>query len=128
MFKSLQLPPFLWDRNNVIVSVAVMVLFPLSMLKNLDALKYTSFLGLLGIVYCAAFLGIRYFDQSYLSGGQFFELIAENMRPAFHQANSPLVSLCLLSLLLIELTAPFVVEFEYHYVGIYDQYCLCLSL
>jgi amino acid permease len=78
------------------VTITAIILFPLTVLKNLDALKYTSFLGLSGVVYCAAFMLTRYLDQSYLPEGKFFNLIAQYYRPKFDISGLPLVSVWLL--------------------------------
>ena len=66
-FKSL--PSVVSLRSNVIVGLTSLVIFPLCLLKNLDALKYTSFVGIGGVVYCAAFMLLRYYDGSYKLGG-----------------------------------------------------------
>lgn len=77
------MPPFLCKRNNVIVAMTSVIVFPLCLLKSLDALKYTSILGLLGTIYCGAFMAFRFFQGSYAEGGKYFGTIAETMRPSF---------------------------------------------
>ena len=91
IFQSIGLPPLLSDRTHVILSLSSLVLFPLSLLKKLDALKYTSLLGLAGTVYTAIFMAIRYFDKRYQTGGKFFADIAAHARPIFNQRTGPLV-------------------------------------
>jgi hypothetical protein len=53
---------------------------PLHYYTTLDALKYTSIVGLAGLVYTVCFMGLRLFDGSYASGGQFFNAIESTMR------------------------------------------------
>lgn len=83
--KSFCLPAALASRSNVILSLTSLVIFPLCMLKNMDALKYTSVLGLSGITYCALFIATRFFDKSYSAGGRYFDEISAAMRPSFGQ-------------------------------------------
>ena len=76
-------PLVLQSRTNVIVGSALSVLLPLCLLKQLDALKYTSMLGLGGVLYCAFFVVLRFLDGSYRPGGKFFSLIDASLRPSF---------------------------------------------
>ena len=62
---------------------ALTVLLPLCLLKQLDALKYTSMLGLGGVLYCALFVVLRFLDGSYRPGGKFFSLIDASLQPSF---------------------------------------------
>ena len=48
IFKSFGLSDVLSGRNNVIIGLTTAFIFPLCCLKKLDALKYTSILGLIG--------------------------------------------------------------------------------
>jgi amino acid permease len=82
------------------MTITASILFPLTILKNLDALKYTSFLGLSGVVYCAGFMLTRYVDQSYLPEGKFYNLISQYYRPKFDSSGLPLVSILLLSMMI----------------------------
>ncbi|RYH30909.1 hypothetical protein EON65_03945 [archaeon] len=92
IFQSIGLPAVASDRTNVIVAITSLVLLPLSLLKNLDALKYTSLLGLAGTLYTAIFMAIRYLDKSYVQGGKYFAELAHNAKPVFNQQSGPLVS------------------------------------
>lgn len=83
ILKSLGLPSFMTARSNVILGLTSLVIFPLCMLKDMDALKTTSILGLGGIAYCAVFMAVRLFDGSYKSGGRFFKDISDAMKPSF---------------------------------------------
>lgn len=83
IFKTFGLPSLLTLRSNVIVGLTSLIIFPLCLLKQLDALKYTSILGLCGTVYCAIFMVIRYLDGSYRAGGKYFSTIASALQPKF---------------------------------------------
>ncbi len=80
---SLQLPPFLCDRTNVIVILSAGVITPLNLLKDLSLLKYTSILGVAGVLYNAVFISKRYMDGSYAPGGRFYEDMY--VKPSFDQ-------------------------------------------
>ena len=85
IMKSVGASSFFAARNNVILGLTTLVIFPLCMLKNMDALKYTSVLGLGGISYCALFIATRFFDGSYRVGGKYFRDISASMQPSFGQ-------------------------------------------
>ena len=82
------------QRTNVILGISSTILFPLCLLKQLDALKYTSMLGVGGVFYCAFFTVLRYFDKSYMPGGRFFDLIDVSLRPSFNTVKGNMVRLC----------------------------------
>lgn len=84
--KSAGLPKLLQNRSNMVICLTALVITPLNLLKNLDALKYTSILGLAGILYCSLFITMRLLDGSYVSGGQFFDDVPEAFRPSFNAA------------------------------------------
>ncbi|KAJ1440206.1 transmembrane amino acid transporter protein-domain-containing protein, partial [Ochromonadaceae sp. CCMP2298] len=106
IFVSSGLSPALATRSNVIIALSSTVLLPLCSLKNLDALKYTSILGLLGTLYTAAFMVIRYLDGSYVEGGQFFGAVSEALRPSFDARTTPGVRLCLFTAYVAHYNAP----------------------
>jgi len=81
LFKSFGFPGV--SRSQVILGLSSLVIFPLCMLKNMDALKTTSILGLGGIAYCALFMTVRLFDGSYRVGGKYFADLAAAVRPSF---------------------------------------------
>jgi len=86
IFKSFGLPAVLTTRTNVILGLTSLVIFPLCLLKNLDALKTTSIMGLGGIVYCALFMAVRLVDGSYRGpNGRFFKDISDAVKPSFNQ-------------------------------------------
>eukprot|EP00903_Cladosiphon_okamuranus_P009008 g8617.t1 len=76
-------PGILAARTNILCLVSTGVLLPLCLLKDLSALSYTSILGVLGTVYTAVVMGIRFFDKSYVEGGRFFAGLAEDAKPVF---------------------------------------------
>jgi sodium-coupled neutral amino acid transporter 11 len=65
--------------------IHALIIFPLCLQKNLDALKYTSILGIIGIAYCAVFMTYRLFDGTYLPGGAFFNTLAPAFKPSFNK-------------------------------------------
>lgn len=73
------------SRNSAIIMSTLFVIFPLCMQKNLDALKYTSILGLGGVLYCAGFMLFRFIESSYQPNGKYFiQLSNENFSlPSF---------------------------------------------
>lgn len=85
MLKSFGLPSALTQRSNVIMYIHALIIFPLCLQKNLDALKYTSILGIIGIAYCAVFMTYRLFDGSYLPGGSFFNTLTPALKPSFNK-------------------------------------------
>ena len=86
IFKSFGLPAVLTTRTNVILGLTLAVIFPLCLLKNLDALKTTSIMGLGGIVYCALFMAVRLVDGSYRGpSGRFFKDISDAVKPSFNK-------------------------------------------
>jgi len=83
IFASLGVSPGICSRSNVIVGLSGLFIFPLCSLKNLDALKYTSILGLLGTLYTSLFMLLRYLDGSYAPGGRYYAVISPVLRPSF---------------------------------------------
>lgn len=55
---------FFEDRFNAVLAVTVLVLFPLSCLRDLNALRYTSFLSMLGTLYLLCLLGWNFAEQA----------------------------------------------------------------
>ena len=77
------LPAVFQARQNVILVLTALVLFPLNSLKSLAALAPFSLLGLGGTLYTAIVMAIRYFDKSYAVGGKFYTALAASARPVF---------------------------------------------
>jgi sodium-coupled neutral amino acid transporter 11 len=86
-------------RTNNILFVTAGILLPLSLLKNLSALAFTSILGFASIMYTVAFIVFRYLDTSYsvpLAG----KFLADVAAPAFTKTslwNIDFTSLTLMS-------------------------------
>jgi len=59
IFTAAGLPRLISSRRGAIALVTVFTTLPLSLLPNLDMLKYTSFLGIGGLLYTAAFMLAR---------------------------------------------------------------------
>ena len=78
------LPAVLAQRNNIILAFTTFVLYPLCSLKSLNSLAPFSLLGLSGTFYTAVFMAIRYFDGSYLPGGEYFKVLSPVMQPQFN--------------------------------------------
>ena len=74
LFASAGLPPYLNYRWSNIVLVSACVLLPMSLVRDLSSLAYTSFLGFASIVYTVAFISVRSFDGSYRVGSGKFVL------------------------------------------------------
>jgi amino acid permease len=71
-------------RQFAIYFFTIFVILPLCLLKRLDALKYSSILGLSGTVYSVAFIIYRYLDGSYFSASMpFVNELKEPLRPLF---------------------------------------------
>jgi len=66
-----------------LVLLALFVLLPLCLMKNLDALAPFSAMGMGGVFIALTCMTIRYLDGSYLPGGAFHEEILTEYRPQF---------------------------------------------
>lgn len=70
------------SRTNALLLVTVFVLLPLCLLRNLSSLAPFSLVGILGTIYTAVAMGIRYFDGSYqVPGGVFLADIPTEFQP-----------------------------------------------
>eukprot|EP00588_Corethron_pennatum_P012437 CAMPEP_0194275196 /NCGR_PEP_ID=MMETSP0169-20130528/8099_1 /TAXON_ID=218684 /ORGANISM="Corethron pennatum, Strain L29A3" /LENGTH=481 /DNA_ID=CAMNT_0039018605 /DNA_START=69 /DNA_END=1514 /DNA_ORIENTATION=- len=72
-----------FSRSNVLFGITGSVLLPLCLLKNLASLAPFSLLGIIGMGFTTASMGIRYLDGSYKAGGKFVAELAPNLTPAF---------------------------------------------
>mmetsp|Transcript_12519 Transcript_12519/g.16435 ORF Transcript_12519/g.16435 Transcript_12519/m.16435 type:complete len:517 (+) Transcript_12519:20-1570(+) len=68
-------------RTSTILMLTVFPVLPLCLLKDLSALQYTSFGGLVAILYTAFFVALRFFDGSYQDGGKFFSMMETALQP-----------------------------------------------
>jgi amino acid permease len=90
------------SRTQSLMGVTGAVLLPLCLLKNLNSLAPFSLVGIMGMLYTALAMGLRYFGGSYAEGGAFFA--SALAPPAFGTAGasaalSPqsLILMCMLS-------------------------------
>jgi len=81
IFKSLGLPGMITNRTTVLLGFTICILRPLCLLKSLDALKPTSILGSIGMVYVTCFMIFRYSDGSYTPGGDYFDTLPPQLQP-----------------------------------------------
>jgi Transmembrane amino acid transporter protein len=89
-------------RTNALLSVTSLVLVPLCLLKNLNSLAPFSLLGIIGMLYTTAAMGIRYFGKAYAVGGTYYA--TQLIQPVFGTAGasaalspSSLILACMLS-------------------------------
>lgn len=75
------LPPALSSRSASILGVTALVLFPLTLLKDLSSLQYSSYVGIAAVFYTVLFIAKRYYDGSYAPGAELFRAIPEALRP-----------------------------------------------
>lgn len=69
------------SREASILGVTALVLFPLTLLKDLSALQYSSYVGIAAVFYTVIFIAKRYYDGSYALGGDLFKAIPAAFRP-----------------------------------------------
>ena len=67
--------------------VTIVGVLPLCLLKNLNVLAPFSVLGTSGILFIAFAMGYRYWDGSYVPGGQFYEDNVPELRASFGDRN-----------------------------------------
>ena len=81
------LPAKLNQRGFNIGVLTACALTPLSLLKDLSALAFTSLLGCLAVLYTAVFICVRALDGSYrLPRGRMLTSLPASLTPAFEQA------------------------------------------
>lgn len=71
LLASAGVPPKFNSRTSNIILLSAGLLLPMSLIKNLSALAFTSILGLAAIMYTVVFIVIRAFDGTYAEGGKF---------------------------------------------------------
>lgn len=75
---------FNFSRTNTLLGVTSVLLLPLCLLKNLSSLAPFSLLGVIGMGFTAAAMGIRYFTGAYaLPAGKFLADVPAALQPAF---------------------------------------------
>jgi len=71
-------------RTNALLTLTSVVLLPLCLVKNLSSLAPFSLVGILGMVYTAIAIGIRYFGGHYaVPSGMFLKDLSPSMIPSF---------------------------------------------
>eukprot|EP00562_Extubocellulus_spinifer_P002481 CAMPEP_0178475586 /NCGR_PEP_ID=MMETSP0696-20121128/3193_1 /TAXON_ID=265572 /ORGANISM="Extubocellulus spinifer, Strain CCMP396" /LENGTH=542 /DNA_ID=CAMNT_0020102873 /DNA_START=109 /DNA_END=1737 /DNA_ORIENTATION=+ len=65
IFKSVGMPDSINRRKSNIVALATLVLYPLSLIKDLSALAFTSILGFSAVAYTVFFIIVRSLDGTY---------------------------------------------------------------
>lgn len=74
-------PALLQKRWVCLVGLHLFPLLPLCLMKDLSALQYSSFVGVVGILYTTFAVVFRSLDGSYAPGGRFYSLIDAAYRP-----------------------------------------------
>jgi len=92
------------ERTAILVTLTVVILLPLCWMKNLASLAPFSLVGIIGMLYTAFAMTLRYLDGSYGVGGALREQLADNLQPAFGDAGwksalqpNTLILVCMLS-------------------------------
>merc|ERR1719203_1773599 len=91
IFAAAGLPALFASRRGAIAVITGLFTFPLSLLPNLDMLKYTSFLGIGGILYTAVFMLARI--THYVPGSALHSAVAPALQPRFDTAAASLAML-----------------------------------
>jgi len=81
LLKGAGLPGWMSSREASIIGVTLTVLFPLTLLRDLSALQYTSYVGIGAVFYTVVFIALRWYDGSYAKGGELFAAIPSHLRP-----------------------------------------------
>ena len=81
-------PDIFKKRSVVLLILHAVPILPLCLLRDLSALKYSSMVGLAGIVYSTFFVGKRMVDGTYSAGGEFHATMPAYLQPAA-QLNFP---------------------------------------
>lgn len=71
------------SRSMNIVGLAALVLLPLSLLRDLSGLAFTSLLGFAAVVYTVIFMVIRAADGTYATGGAWASKLSASQQPNF---------------------------------------------
>ena len=90
VFAAVGLPKVIASRNGAIALITGLCTLPLSLLPNLEMLKYTSSLGIGGIIYTAAFMCLRATGH-YAPGMALHATVAPQLQPSFSATPLPIV-------------------------------------
>ena len=88
VFAAAGLPSMLASRSGAIVSLTLLCTLPLSLLPSLERLKYTSFLGIGGLLYTTAFMCLRACGH-YAPGTVLHAAVAPRLQPRFSAVPVP---------------------------------------
>jgi amino acid permease len=99
LMKGLGVKGWFAERNNLLAFVSATVLLPLCLLRDFAMLSYTSILGVLGVLYTAAFMVLRFFQGSYSPGGEFWLVTPANSKPVFGKRFQGIKTLILMATL-----------------------------
>ena len=80
-------PAALVRRPTNILAITACLLLPLSLLKDLSKLAFTSLLGCAAVLYTVTFMAIRAFDGSYAPGGANYGKLPAALLPTFEKAS-----------------------------------------
>lgn len=77
------------SRSKNILLITATVLFPLSLLRNLSALAFTSILGFASIIYTVLFISYRAYDGTYGIGAEVGKFIVDDVivKPSFERTS-----------------------------------------
>lgn len=81
--------PAAWnDRRSNMLAITLTFLFPMSLIRNLSALAFTSILGFCAIMYTVVFINVRALDGSYaLGSGKFVTDGILTVLPSFERSS-----------------------------------------
>jgi len=85
LLDSIGVPEKINGRSTNIVTITSLVLFPLSLIKDLSSLAFTSILGFSAIAYTMVFVVVRSLDGTYALGGEGERFLSDGLitRPSF---------------------------------------------
>lgn len=93
LLRTIGIPATVYENRNLVIFIlSAVVLYPISILKNLNALKSVSKFGLIGHCTAMLALAIRNFDKTYILGGKFFATSVLNKPARFVPSASAGVS------------------------------------
>jgi len=72
-----------FSSTSILLGLTSVVLLPLCLLKNLSSLAPFSLVGVMGMLYTAVAMAIRFFGTAYKKGGKFYNEIPANLQPSF---------------------------------------------
>ena len=108
-----------FGRTNVLLGVTTLVLLPLCLMKNLSSLAPFSLAGIIGMMYTAMAMAIRYFGGTYKlaagegsPAGKFLADVAGDLQPAFGDKGASAVLNAKSFILICMLSTSFMAHFN----------------